>query len=104
MATQEETKQAVEDCLKQIGQQSRVIFKEFAIETYTAGGYGAGTWAYKFSSRSVTLEYWFSSFSTRKEEVEITYVDDDNREKLQSDLKDCFTRLHQIVKRKKGMF
>src|SRR5215213_2621732 len=105
MATQEEIKQAVEECLKRIGKESRVIFKEFSIETHTGGGYGSGTWAYKFSPpRSVTLEYWFSAFSTRKEEIEITYPDDANKEKLEVDLKACFSSLNQTVKRKKGMF
>jgi hypothetical protein len=104
MATQEETKQAIADCLKRIGRESRVIFEEFSIETYTGGGYSSGTWAYKFTPGRVAIEYWFSAFSTKKEETEITYQDDDNTEKLESDLRACFGKVQEAVKRKKGMF
>jgi hypothetical protein len=104
MATQEETKQAVGDCLKRIGRGSRVIFEEFAIEAYTGGNYSSGTWAYKFTPGKVFIEYWFSSFSSKKEETEITFAEDDNLEKLESDLKACFDRVQEAVKRKKGMF
>lgn len=104
MATQAATKQAVEDCLKRIGRESRIVFDEFATETYTSGGYGAGTWTYKLTGNRIALEYWFSSFSTRKEETEITYSDDENPEKLESDLRACLSRVQQVVKRKKGLF
>ena len=104
MATQAEAKQAVEDCLKRIGRESRIVFEEFATETYTNGGYGAGTWTYKFTPNRVALEYWFSSFSTRKEETEITFLSDGNLEKLESDLRACLSRVQQVVKRKKGLF
>ena len=104
MATQEETKQAVVDSLKSIGQEFRIIFDEFATEIYTQGGYGSGTWTYNFTPRRVSLEYWFSSFSNKKEEIEITYSTDDDKEKLQSDLKAGFSKVQQAVKRKKGLF
>ena len=104
MATLEETKQAVEDCLKRIGRQSRAIFEEFAIEKHTAGGYSSGSWAYKLTPGRVSIEYWFSAFSTRKEETEITYASDDNMEKLENDLRACFNKVQDAVKRKKGMF
>jgi hypothetical protein len=104
MATQEETKQAVEDCLKRIGRQSRIVFEEFAIEKHTSGGYSSGTWTYKFTPGRVSIEYWFSAFSTRKEETEITYQNDNNPEKLESDLRACFNKVQDAVKRKKGMF
>jgi hypothetical protein len=104
MATQEETKQAIEDSLKRIGQESRVIFKDFAIETYTGGGYGSGTWTYQLTQQKVALVYWFSSFSSRKEEADITYQSDDNKEKLENDLRGAFTKVRQFVNRKKGIF
>ena len=104
MPTQEEAKQAVEDCLKRIGRVSRVVFEEFSIETYTGGGYSSGTWVYNFAPGRVSIEYWFSAFSSRKEETEITYQDDENTEKLESDLRTCFVKVQEAVKRKKGMF
>ena len=104
MATPPETKQAVEDCLKQIGQENKINFVEFQTETYTAGGYRSGKWTYKFAPGSVALEYWFSSFSSRKEEAKITYQSDDNLEKLENDLRECLSRLRQFVNRKKGIF
>ena len=104
MATQEETKQAVEDSLKRIGRESRIVFDEFSTETYTQGGYSSGTWTYKFTPRRISFEYWFSSFSNRKDEAEITYQTDDDKEKLESDLKEALGRLRQIVNRKKGIF
>lgn len=104
MATQEETKQAVEDCLKRIGRASRAIFEEFSVETYTQGGYSSGTWVYKFSPPRVSIEYWFSSFSSKKEETDITYMDDNDLAKLENDLRACFSKVQEAVKRKKGMF
>ena len=104
MATTEETKQAVEETLKRVGREARVIFDEFVTETYTGGGYSAGTWTYKFAPRTVALEYWFSAFSSRKEEVEITYATDNDRDKLERDLKEGLNRVRQIVNRKKGIF
>lgn len=104
MATQEETKQAIEECLKRIGRSSRVIFEAFAIETYTQGEHSSGTWTYKFAPPKVSIEYWFSSFSSKKEETEITYQDDGDKEKLESDLRAAFSKVQEAVKRKKGMF
>ena len=104
MATLTEAKQTVEESLKHIGRESRIVFDEFATETYTNGGYGAGTWTYRFTGNRLTIEYWFSSFSTRKEELELTYANDDNLEKLESDLRACLSRVQQIVKKKKGLF
>lgn len=104
MATQEEAKQAVRESLKRIGQGQRIIFDEFAVETYTGGGYSSGTWTYKFTPTTVSIEYWFSAFSSRKEEVEITYAADENKEKLELDLKEGLSKVRQFVNRKKGIF
>lgn len=105
MATQEEVKQAIVESLKRIGRESRIIFEEFATETYTGGGYSSGTWTYKFTPpNTVSLEYWFSAFSNRKEEVTITYVEDADKEKLDRDLKEGLGKVRQIVNRKKGIF
>lgn len=104
MATQEETKQTVEDSLKRIGRELKIIFDDFSTETYTQGGYSSGTWTYKLTPRRLSLEYWFSSFSNRKEEIEITYPADDNKEKLENDLREALSKLRQIVNRKKGTF
>jgi hypothetical protein len=104
MATSAEAKQAIEEYLKRIGRESKIIFDEFETEKYTGGGYGAGTWTYRFTGNRLTLEYWFSSFSTRKEETDITYFNDGNQEKLESDLRACLSRVQQIVKKKKGLF
>jgi hypothetical protein len=104
MATQEELEQAVEDCLKQIGKESKIVFSRYLTPTYTQGGYSAGDWTYNFTQQRVSLEYWFSAFSSRKEEIEATYPADDNKEKLESDLRAIFGKLHQTVKRKKGLF
>ncbi|MGI8495293.1 MAG: hypothetical protein ACR2L1_08285 [Pyrinomonadaceae bacterium] len=104
MATQEEAKQAVEDSLNRIGQEFKINFQEFETETYTAGSYRAGKWTCKFSPGSVALEYWFSAFSSRKEEVKISYAADGDGAKLETDLRECLSRLRQFVNRKKGMF
>jgi len=104
MASQEETKQTVVECLQHIGQDSKISFKEFEIETHTQGKYRPGTWTYKLARQRVSLEYWFSSFSSRKEETDISFQTDDNREKLETDLRKCFETVREAVKRKKGMF
>lgn len=104
MATQEETKQAVEDCLKQIGQELKITFKEFVIDSYTQGGYRSGTWTYKLARNRVSLDYWFDSFSSRKEEIDITYSADDDEDKLKSDLKECQNSVRRFVNKKKGIF
>jgi len=104
MASQEETKQAVVGCLERIGQESKINFKEFEIEAHTQGKYRPGTWTYKISRQRVSLEYWFSSFSSRKEETDISFQTDANFQKLESDLRKCFETVREAVKRKKGMF
>ena len=104
MATQEEFEQAVEDCLKQIGKDFKIIFSRYLTPTYTQGGYSAGDWTFNLTQHRVSLEYWFSAFSSRKEDVETTYLEDGNKEKLENDLRAVFSKLHQTVKRKKGLF
>lgn len=104
MATQAETAQRVEDCLKRVGQELKIAFREFEIETYTGGGYKSGAWTYKIAPRRVSLDYWFSSFSTKKEEIDVTYAADEDAAKLESDLRDGLDKLRQAVKRKKGLF
>ena len=104
MATQDETKQAVEDCLIRIVKEFRIVFAEFQTDAYTQGGYSSGKWTYNLSQRSVSLDYWFSSFSSRKEQVEITYPQDDNKEKLESDLREGASKVRQFVNQKKRMF
>ena len=104
MATQEELEQAVEDCLKKIGKEFKINFSRYLTPTYTQGGYGAGDWTYNLTQHRVSLEYWFSAFSSRKEEIEATYPADGDKEKLESDLRAVFTKVHQVVKRKKGLF
>jgi hypothetical protein len=104
MATQEETIEAVVECLKRIGQESKIIFKEFEIEAHTQGKYRSGTWTYKVLHQRVSLEYWFSAFSSRKEETDISYQTDNDIKKLEDDLRKCLSIVRDAVKRKKGMF
>ncbi len=104
MATQEETVQAIENCLNRIGQNSKIKFVKFSTETYTEGGYRSGKWTFETNPQRVSLTYWFSSFSNRKEEATTTYREDEDEEKLESDLRECLSRLRQFVNRKKGMF
>ena len=104
MATQEEAKQAVTGCLERIGQESKIVFKEFEIEAHTGGKYRSGTWTYKVLRNRVSLEHWFSSFSSRKEETDITYQTDNDLVKLEEDLRKCLGTVREAVKRKKGMF
>lgn len=104
MTAQPEAKQAIANSIKQIGQESKINFEEFETEKYTQGGYRSGKWTYRISNNNVALEYWFSSFSSRKEEVKVTYPADGDSAKLESDLKECLSRLRQFVNRKKGTF
>ena len=104
MATQEEAKQAVVECLTRIGQESKIVFKEFDIEAHTQGKYRSGTWTYKILRQRVSLEHWFSSFSSRKEEIDTTYHTDHDAQKLEADLRKCLGTVRDAVKRKKGMF
>jgi hypothetical protein len=104
MATQEEAKQAVVECLNRIGQEAKIVFKEFEIEAHTQGKYRSGTWTYKMFRQRVSLEYWFSAFSSRKEEIDITYQTDDDARKLEEDLRNAYDEVREAVKRKKGMF
>lgn len=104
MATQEEAKQAVADCLHRIGQDAKIAFREFVIEDHTQGKYRSGTWTYKILGRRVSLDYWFSAFSSRKHEIDITYQADNDLPKLETDLRNCYDAVREAVKRKKGMF
>ena len=104
MATQEETSQAVVECLNSLGKESKIEFEQYDIETQTRGDYEDDNWTYKIARQRISLEYWFSSFSSRKEETDITYGADDNRAKLESDLRKCFDKLRQVVKKRKGIF
>lgn len=104
MATLAETEIAVEECLQQIGQEYKISFKKFETEDYTKGAYRGGTWTYKINRSRISLEYWFSGFSSRKEDAEISFSTDENREELKSRLKETLGKLQTFVKRKKGMF
>ena len=104
MATQDETKQELVECLSRIGQKLKITFREYEIEVHTQGKFRPGTWTYKISHRRVTLEYWFSSFSSRKEETDISYQTDNDAQKLETGLTECFDKVREAVKRKKGMF
>jgi len=104
MTTQDETKKAIVECLQRIGQESKITFKEFEIEAHTQGKYRSGTWTYKISRQRVSLEHWFSSFSSRKEETDVTFQTDNDLKKLEDDLRKCLDLVREAVKRKKGMF
>ena len=104
MVTQEEAKAAVVECLIRIGQESKINFKEFVIEDHTGGRYRSGTWTYKIYRQRVSLEHWFSAFSSRKEEIDVTFQTDEDSGKLESDLRRCLDTVREAVKRKKGMF
>ncbi len=104
MATQEEAKREVVECLNRIGQESKINFKEFEIEAHTQGKYRSGTWTYKLYRQRISLEYWFSSFSSRKEEADLTFLADNDVKKLEVDLRKCLSTVRETVKRKKGMF
>lgn len=104
MATQEEAKQAVVDSLTRLGQEAKINFKEFVIEDHTGGKYRSGTWTYKIFRQRVSIDYWFSAFSSKKHEIDITYHTDNNLSKLETDLRDCYDVVREAVKRKKGMF
>lgn len=99
-----EARQAVIDRLIEIGQEFKIRFDEFSTETFSGGGYKAGKWTYQLNHQWLALNYWFSAFSNRKEEVKITYFDDASEEKLDADLRECLGRLRQFVKRKTSMF
>lgn len=104
MAAQEEINQAVVKTLNRIGQELKIEFEEYDIETQTRGEYDDDNWTYKIVRQRVSLEYWFSSFSSRKEETDLTYGADDDAEKLEKDLRECLDKLRTFVKRRKGMF
>ena len=104
MATQEEAKQAVVELLNSIGLELKINFKEFVIEDHTQGKYRSGTWTFKILRNRISLEYWFSAFSSRKEETDITFQTDDDTKKLGEDLRKAFVVVNAAVKRKKGMF
>lgn len=104
MATQKEAEQAVVGALNRIGQEAKIVFKEFEIEAHTQGKYRSGTWTYKILRQRVSIDYWFSAFSSKKHETDITYQTDDDLKKLEADLRDCYDVVREAVKRKKGMF
>lgn len=104
MADQEEAKQAVVQILNRIGQEAKINFKEFEIEAHTGGKYRSGTWTYKIFRQRVSLDYWFSAFSSKKHEIDITYQNDNDLTKLEADLRACYDVVREAVKRKKGMF
>jgi hypothetical protein len=104
MATQEETKERVIQLLKHIGHESKITFTEFEIEAHTQGKYRSGTWTCRLFRQRISLEYWFSPFSSRKEETDITFQADGDVKKLEDDLRKCLSKVRDAVKRKKGMF
>jgi len=104
MAEKAEAEKAIIDSLKHIGQEYKINFEEFSTETFSGGGYKAGKWTYKINNQWVDVNYWFSAFSNRKEEVKITYAADDDKEKLETDLRKCVNTVRQFVKRKTSTF
>lgn len=104
MATQEEAAQKTLEILNHLGAEQKIKFVEFDIETHTQGKYKSGNYTYKISRNRVALEYWFSAFSSRKEETEITYQRDDDEAKLKTDLRHSLSKLQETVKKKKGIF
>ncbi len=74
------------------------------IEDHTQGKYRSGTWTYKISRQRVALEYWFSAFSSRKEETDVTFQTDGDARQLEDDLRGCLTKVRVAVNRKKGLF
>lgn len=104
MAAKAEAEAAVIDCLERIGQEYKIKFEEFSTETFSGGGYRAGKWTYKTTNQWVAVNYWFSAFSNRKEEVKITFHADDDREKLEKDLSECVDVVRRFVKRKTSTF
>lgn len=101
---QEAVKEAVAEVLRRIGMDLKINFKEFEIEDHTGGKYRSGTWTYKVTGQRVALEYWFSAFSSRKEETPITFHADNDAAKLEADLRNGLDIVRDAVKRKKGMF
>lgn len=104
MAEKAEAEAAVIESLKQIGQEYKIGFEEFSTETFSGGGYKAGKWTYKITNQWIAINYWFSAFSNRKEEVKITYHADNDRVKLAADLKDCVSKVREFVKKKTSTF
>lgn len=104
MATQEETEIAVEECLQQIAQEYKISFKKFETKDYTKGNYSSNTWTYRTSHNRVSLEFWFSSITSRKEDVETTFLADEDKKLLEQKLREGLNRLQAFVKKKKGMF
>jgi hypothetical protein len=104
VTVQELTRRAITEVLRRITPELKINFKEFEIEDHTSGKYRSGTWTYKITGQRVALEYWFSAFSSRKEEILTTFQADGNFAKLESDLRNCLDKVRDAVKRKKGMF
>lgn len=104
MAEKAQAETAIIEALGRIGQEYKINFEEFSTETFSGGGYKAGKWTYKINHQWVAVNYWFSAFSNRKEEVKITYLADDDAGKLQADLKECVRSVREFVKRKTSSF
>lgn len=104
MADKAAAEAAVIETLKQIGQEYKFNFEEFSTETFSGGGYKAGKWTYKITNQWIAINYWFSAFSNRKEEVKITFHSDDDRAKLYTDLKECVGKVREFVKKKTSTF
>lgn len=104
MAVQEETTQKIIEILNRIGADQKAKFVEFDIETHTQGKYKSSIYTYKISRNRIALEYWFSAFSSRKEETPLTFEQDGDTAKLEADLRACLSKLQETVKRKKGIF
>ena len=104
MATQAETEIAVEECLQKISQEYKIAFKKFETKEYTKGNYSSSTWTYNTIYNRVSLEYWFSSVTSRKEDVTTTFLVDDDKELLDQKLREGLIKLQAFVKKKKGIF
>lgn len=104
MKTQEETNEAIVECLNRIGKDLKIDFDEYDIEMQVSGDFDDDNWTYKIVRQRVSLEYWFTSYSSRKEETDITFGADGDFGKLENDLRECLDKLREFVKRRKGIF
>lgn len=100
----ETAKLAVKYCVKNIENESKISFREFEIEDHTNGRYGAGMWTYRVSGRNVGFEYWFSPYSSRKQEFQLTFDRDHDLVNLESQMRKAFNSVRTTVSRKRGTF
>jgi hypothetical protein len=103
MAEKAEPKRRLSRLLNKSVRNINSALKNFR-RNFFCGGYKAGKWTYKITNQWIAINYWFSAFSNRKEEVKITYLADDDRTKLYADLKECVGKVREFVKKKTSTF